>query len=82
MISGFGTPIQTLLDVKSIWLAGTIFNLIVSWRFDWPLPQQANNRFLGRSSIGILTDRSLVKMVRHRVYAKIISNAGGSDKMY
>ena len=62
----FGTPIQTLLDVKSIRLAVTIFNQIVSWRFDWSLPHQANNRFRGRevkgSSIGILTDRSLVKV--------------------
>ena len=43
-----------------------IFNQIVSCRFGWSLPQQANNRFRGRevkvSSIGILTDRSLVKM--------------------
>ena len=62
----FGTPIQTLLDVKSIWLAVTIFNQIVSWHFDWSLSHQANNRFRGRevtgSSICILTDRSLVKM--------------------
>ena len=44
-----------------------IFNQIISWRFDWSLPHHANNRFRGRevkgSSIGILTDRSLVKMV-------------------
>ena len=63
----FGTPIQTLLDVKSIWLAVSIFNQIVSWRFDWSLPHQANNKFRGRevkgSSIGILVDRSLVKML-------------------
>ena len=66
MISDFGTPIQTLLYVKSVWLAVTIFIQIISWRFDWSLPHQANNRFRGRevkgSSIGILTDRSLVKM--------------------
>ena len=68
MISDFWYPIQTLLDVKSILLAVTIFNQIVSWRFDWSLLQQANNRFCGRnmkgSSIGILTDRLLVKMIR------------------
>ena len=62
----FGTPIQNILAVKSIWLAVTIFNQIVSWRFDWSLPHQANNRFRGRevkgSSISGLTDRSLVKM--------------------
>ena len=66
MISDFGTPIQTLLDVKSFWLAVTIFNQIVSWQFDWSLPHHANNRFRGRevkgSSIGILTDSSLVKI--------------------
>ena len=66
MISDFGTPIQTLLDVKSIWLAFTIFNQIVSWRFDWSLPHQAYNRFHGRevnaSLVGIITDRSLMKM--------------------
>ena len=70
MISDFGTPIQTLLDVKSIWLAGTSFNQIVSWRFDWSLPQLANNKFRSRevkgSSIGILTDRSLVKMYQQQ----------------
>ena len=67
MISDFGTSIQTLLDVKSIWLAVTIFNQIVSWHSDWSLPHQANNRFRGRevkgSSIGILTDSSLVEML-------------------
>ena len=45
MISDFGAPIQTLLVVQSVWLAVTIFNQIVSWRFDWLLPHQANNRF-------------------------------------
>ena len=46
-----------------------IFNQIISWRFDLSMPHQANNKFWGHevivkgSSIGILTDRSLVKML-------------------
>ena len=51
-----------------------IFNQIISWCFDWSLPHQANNRFRGRevkgSSIGILMDCSLVKMV-YRQYTGI-----------
>ena len=51
---------------QSDWQLRSIFNQMVSCRFDWSLPYQANNRFRGRdvkgSLIGILTDRSLVKM--------------------
>ena len=81
----FGTPIQTLLDVKSVWLAVTIFNQIVSWRFDWSLPHQANNRFRGRevkgSSIGTLTDRSLVQMQRHIMYSFLVRSLLQYHKM-
>ena len=83
MISDFGIPIQNLLDVKSTWLAVTIFNQVVSWRFDWSLSPQANNRFCGGevkgSSIGILTfagedDKSVTRdFVNTASVAKITS---------
>ena len=58
-------------------MAVTLLNQIVSWRSDWSLPHQANNRFRGHeveiSAIGVLTDHSLVKMIYKMIALILLS---------